>query len=242
MRIRSSLLITPAALALALSVGVVTPANAATSPFGKKSPAAILSIAVSAMQSAGSFHYASETKVSGVVEATISTDSSTSEGTQTQKSAGGTETTEVIGKDLFINADKTAYEQDFGIKNSTLANKWVLVPASNKNYANISSAVLLPSVIQEVEGFSKLTDAGVVTVDGQKAVAIEGDIATSSSGSGTQAVYVSTTAPYRLIAIADKGTFNGQKVSSVTLFSKWGEKLSVAKPASFVTATAKTFP
>jgi nitric oxide reductase large subunit len=240
MRIRTSLFTATTVAALAL--GVVTPANATTSPFGTKSPAAILSIATTAMRSAGTFHYASETKISGVVEATIATDSSASEGTQTQKSAGGIETTKLIGKNLYIEADKTAYTQDFGVKNSTLANKWVFVPVSNKNYVNISSAVLLSSVIHEVEGFSKLTDAGVVTVDGQKAVAIEGDIATNSTGSGTQAVYVSTIAPYRPIAIADEGTFNGQKVSSVTLFSKWGEKISVAKPTAFVTATSKTFP
>ena len=76
-----------------------------------------------------------------------------------------------------------------------------------------------------------------------EAVAVKGSIQSGpGASSGTQTLYVSTTAPYRPIALTDAGVVSGQKVSSDVLFSKWGEKVAVEKPTKFVTATSLTFP
>lgn len=231
------------ATVLAMVVGFVVPSNAASNPLSAKSPARILSLATSAMKAAGSVHYVSTDSYGGVVQITLSTDSSMSEGVQTQKLGGGTETSRLLGKTLYIFGDKTSYARDFGVKNTKLANEWVLVPAPNKNYANIAVGILLPSVLQQVAGVSALKDAGLYKINGKEALAIKGSLPSPSGGSGgSQTLYVSTAAPYRPIALSDSGVVSGQKVSSDLLFSKWGEKVAVAKPSKFVTATSVTFP
>lgn len=241
MRLRLSFISSVAVLTLV--VGLVMPSSAAAHPFGAKSPAQILALATSAMRSAGSVHYVSTDSYGGVVQITLSTDSSLTEGVQTQKLGGGTETSRLLDTTLFILGDKTSYAQDFGVKNSKLANEWVLVPATNKNYANIAVGILLSSVLQQVKGVSALKDLGIFKVNGQEAVAIRGVLSSlAGSSGGSQTLYVSTTAPYRPVALTDSGVVSGKKVSSDVLFSKWGESVAVAKPAKFVTATLVTFP
>jgi hypothetical protein len=239
--VRFRLIVTGLTVVAVVGFGLVTTASAASS-LSSKSPAAILSLAIQSIKDAGSFHYAQTASVSGSVEVTLSTDSSPSEGTQTQTLDGGTETTRLIGTTLYIKGDKTAYAQDFGVKITTLANEWVLVPKSNKNYVDIATAILTSSVVQQDAGFIPQKDLGLKIVNGKRAVAIEGAVKSSSVGAGTQTMYVSTAAPYRPIGLAVKGTIDGRKITSDVLFSKWGEKFTVTKPATFVTATAKTFP
>jgi hypothetical protein len=241
MRLRPSLI--SSAVVLAVVVGSALPSGATSNPFGAKTPSQILSLATSAMRNAGSVHSVAADSYGGVVQITLSTDSAQTEGLQTQKLGGGTETSRLIGTTLFIYGDKTSYAQDFGVKNSKLANEWVLVPATNKNYANIALGILLPSLLQQVEGVSALKNLGLFKINGQEAVAIRGALAPSAGGSGgSQTLYVSTTAPYRPIALTDAGVVSGQKVSSTVLFSKWGEKVAIARPSTFVTATSVTFP
>jgi hypothetical protein len=190
------------------------------------------------MHSAGSFHYESTASVGGVVAITLSTNSALTDGDQVQKLEGGVETTRLIGKTLYMNADAKAYAADFGVKKTTLANQWVLVPSTNKNYSNISSAILVPSVLQQLVDVNHLKEVGVGTLNGHTAIEIRGD----AGASGTETVYVSTAAPYLPIAVAAVSTEDGEKVSDELVFSKWGEKFTVAKPAKFVTATNSTFP
>jgi hypothetical protein len=231
------------AAVLAMVFGFVAPMNAATNPFGAKSPAQILAVATTAMKNAGSVHSVSANSYAGIVQITLSTDSAMTEGLQTQKLGGGTETSRLLGKTLFIYGDKTSYLQDFGVKNTKLANERVLGPSTNKNYTNISYGILLPLLLQQVEGVGALKDLGLYKINGQEAVAIKGSIQSGpGSSSGTQTLYVSTTAPYRPIALTDAGVVSGQKVSSDVLFSNWGEKVAVSKPTKFVTATLQAFP
>jgi hypothetical protein len=221
-----------AVLATSSLVGV-SAASAAT-----KTPAEVLRLSVSAMHAAGSFHYESTASVGGVTAITLSTNSALTDGDQVQKLEGGVETTRLIGTTLYMNADAKAYSADFGVKKTTLANEWVLVPSSNKNYANISSAILVPSVLQQLVDVNHLKEVGVGSVNGQAALEIRGD----AGASGTETVYVSTAAPYLPIAVAAVSTEEGEKVSDELVFSKWGEKFTVAKPAKFVVATNATFP
>jgi hypothetical protein len=223
-------------LAAVLVVSPLVSASAASAT--TKSPAQVLQLSVSAMHSQGSFHYESRASVGGTVEITLSTNSSLTDGNQVQSLAGGVETTRLIGKKLYMNADAKAYAADFGVKKTTLANKWVLVPSTNKNYANISSAILVSSVMQQLVDVNHLKEVGIGTVNGQTALKIQGD----AGASGTETVYVSTAAPYLPIAVAAAGTEDGQKVSDELVFSKWGEKFTVAKPSTFVVATNATFP
>ncbi|HVA52891.1 MAG TPA: hypothetical protein VNF05_05200 [Acidimicrobiales bacterium] len=139
---------------LAMVCGLAVPSSAASSPVGTKTAAQILTLTTSAMKRAGSFHYDLADPCGGIVQITLSTESAKSEGTQTQMLGGGSETCRLIGKSLYMYGDKTSNAQDFGVKYSGLANKWALVPATNKNDANLASGILLLSILQQFDGVS----------------------------------------------------------------------------------------
>jgi hypothetical protein len=173
-----------------------------------------------------------------VVALKLSTDSSLTKGVQVQTLDGGTETTRLIGKTLYMYANKKAYVQDFGVKKPTLENEWVLVPSTNKNYGNIAEAILVPSVMQQLVDIGSVKDVGAVTIDGQSAIALRGD----AGASGTETVYVSTKAPYLPIGVSAQASEDGRKITNELVFTKWGEKFNVPAPSKYVVATDKTFP
>jgi hypothetical protein len=212
--------------------------SASASAASAKTATEILQLSVGSMRVAGSFHYTSTSSIGGKVALSLSTDSSLNDGVQIQKLDGGTETTLLIGKKLYMKANAKAYAQDFGVKKSTLANKWVLVPTSNKNYSNIAEAILVPSVTQELVDIGSITNAGEVTVDGQSAIALKGN----AGSSGTEYIYVSLKKPYLPLGVSAQATENGKKLTNELVFSKWGEKFKVSAPATYVVATNKTFP
>jgi hypothetical protein len=203
-----------------------------------KTPTEILQQSVRSMQSEGSFHYNSTSSIAGVVALTLSTDSALKYGDQVQNLDGGTETTRLIGEKLYMYANAKAYVEDFGVKKPTLANEWVLVPSTNKNYGNIADAILVPSVMQQLGDVGSLKEVGDVTIDGKAALALRG----SAGASGTETVYVSTSAPYLPIAVVADATEDGRKITNDLVFSKWGEKFTVNTPSKYVVATKKTFP
>ncbi|MGH3733850.1 MAG: hypothetical protein ACRDVC_10870 [Acidimicrobiales bacterium] len=227
-------------LCLVLPVVVTTLASWSASAWAASttSPQQILELSVSAMHSEGSFHYDSSSSIAGVVALTLSTDSALTKGDQTQSLDGGTETTRLIGKKLYLYANAKAYSADFGVKKTTLANEWVLVPSTNKNYGNIAAAILVRSVMQQLVDIGSVKDVGAVTIDGQSALALQGD----AGQSGTETVYVSTKAPYLPIGVSALAVVNGRKITNELVFSKWGEKFSVKAPSTYVVATNKTFP
>lgn len=203
-----------------------------------KTAAQILQISVNSMQKEGSFHYESTSSIAGKVALTLSTDSSLTYGSQTQTLDGGTETTRLIGKTLYLYANAKAYAQDFDVAKTTLANKWVLVPSTNKNYGNIADAILVKSVMQQLVDIGSVKDVGAATFDGQTALELRGN----AGASGTETIYVSATAPYLPIGLSAEVIEEGHKIVNELVFSKWGEKFSVKPPSSYVVGTKKTFP
>jgi hypothetical protein len=203
-----------------------------------KTAAQILQISVSSMKTEGSFHYDSTSSIAGKVALSLSTDSSLTYGTQTQKLDGGTETTRLIGTTLYMYANAKAYAQDFDVAKTTLANKWVLVPSTNKNYGNIADAILVKSVMQQLLDIGSVKDVGTASFDGHTALELRGN----AGASGNETIYVSTTAPYLPIGLSAEATEEGHKILNELVFSKWGEKFSVKVPSTYVVATKRTFP
>ena len=225
-----------------LIIGLPSLAQAATGPFGSRTPAQILSLTKAAMERAGSVHVVNTTSLNGTISFTLTTDSSAGSGTQAQVFGGGVEKVRLIGSTLFINADSVAFSLDFNVSNSTLTNEWVRVPVSNPNYANISAAILLPSLIKDTLSMKSLKNLGVETFDGRTTVAIEGFPPNSTPGTSVvQTLYVATSAPYLPVGLSTV-FLEGVNGKGKSVFSRWGEKVAVRPPARYVTATAKDFP
>lgn len=226
----------------AVTFGAASPAGATTNPFGSKSPAQILALTSAAMARAGSVHVANETLLSGTARFILTADSATTIGTQHQQFGGGTEEVRLIGSTLFLRADTTAFSLNFNISNSTLANEWVRVPSGNANYATISSAILMPSLIRSTVQMTSLQDLGVKVFHGRQTVAVKGSPPNTTPGTSvTQTVYVSTAAPYLPVGLTTV-FLEGVNGAGTSLFSRWGEKVTVASPSHYVTATSRNFP
>jgi hypothetical protein len=222
----------------AVVVALATWSAGASAASSAKTATEILQLSVGSMRVAGSFHYTSTSSIGGKVALSLSTDSSLKDGVQIQKLDGGTETTLLIGKKLYMKANAKAYAQDFGLKKSKLANKWVFIPTTNKNYSNIAEAILAPSVMKELVDIGSLSDAGEVTIGGQSAFALKGN----AGASGIEYIYVSLKKPYLPLGVSAQATENGKKFTNELVFSKWGEKFTVSAPSHYVVATNKTFP
>jgi hypothetical protein len=228
---------------LTLSVALSAPGGASTNPFGTKSPSQILALASTAMRKAGSVHLAGQVSFPDVISATATLDSTEGESTQTVSGDGNRETDLVIGTSLFIKGNASDFEDSYNVKNSPLANRWVLVPSSNPNYANIFSGELLGSLAQMTVQLNSLKNLGAVTFQGKRAVAISGKLpGTSSFPNAPQTVYVSISPPYLPIGYSDRLAEQGHRGTAVAVFSKWGESVHVLRPAVFVTATTKVLP
>jgi hypothetical protein len=228
---------------LAVGAGVTAPAGAGTNPFGTKSPAQILSLVSSAMEKTGSVRLLGTVSFPGLIQASATLDSAVGKSTQSETGNGAIETDRLIGTTLFIMGNTVDYESSYGLKNSPLANKWVLVPSSNPNYAEISSGEKLFSLAKATLQMGSLKNLGVSTFRGQRAVAISGKLpSTASFPNAPQTIYVSTSSPFLPVGYMIKLTESGHRGRATALFSKWGESVNVPEPPTYVTATSKDFP
>jgi hypothetical protein len=240
---KRSLLLIGLLSTLTASLGVSMSAGAGTNPFGSKAPAQILSLTSAAMLKAGSVHLAGGASFPGLASLNATLDSAKNHSTQVVSGNGAMETDLVIGTSLFIKGNAVDYVDSYGVKNSPLANKWVLVPSRNPTYASTFSGELLGSLVQMTVQMNSLENLGLVTFQGRPAVAISGRLPASSPfANSLQTVYVSTSSPYLPIGYSDKLSEQGHHGTALLVFSKWGEPVNVTRPATFITATTKDLP
>jgi hypothetical protein len=240
MRSRTTIVATVAS-ALLLA-GLSTPSGATASPFGTKTPVEILSLVSSAVTSSKGVR-ATEILSYPNLSIKITTDGAKTEGTQVIRENGGSETNRLLGTQLFVRANKNGYVQIFGIYDSPLAGKWALVPSSNKNYSYVANGLTLTSIATNVVKMVDPKNLGIRNFEGTPAVAIQGQVPDGTTGDvDVQTVFIATTAPYLLLGLYQKFVVSSEPGEESIHFSRWGESVQIAKPASFVTATSKTFP
>jgi len=213
-------------------------ADGAGMSLSSRRPATIMELAGMAMEAAGSFHSVLTTRIPGLPPIVLSTDSATDYGTQSQSFPGGADTIRVIGRSVFLYANRIAYQQNFAVKSPKFADEWVSIPSSNKSYVSIAIDILTPSVVLQIVRATRLKDLGEVQVDGRSAVVIQGSVSPSPAElAGTLTLYVSATAPHLPLKEVQRDTVQGGVVTNTTVFSKWGERFKVSEPARFVHAS-----
>jgi hypothetical protein len=229
--------------ALTLSLGFSTPAIASTGPFGSKTPSQILVLVAAAMREAGSVHLSGTLSVPGLIVGTETLDSANEESRQIISSGAMKETDLVFGTSVFIKGNAADFVDAYRVENSPLISKWILVPASNPNYANTLSGELFGSLTQKTVQLVDPKNLGIVLFEKQRVMAIEGELPASGAfPSATQTVYVSPTSPYLPIGYGDKFDEQGEPGTALSVFSKWGESVHAPRPTVFVTATNHDLP
>jgi len=116
-------------------------------------------------------------------------------------------------KKLFIKGNAAALENIFGVtitSAATEANKWLIVPSSNSNYASSISGLTLATSTVGMD-FSALKTVGPVKAyHGAHVIELVGKVAASTSTpGGTETLYVTAGLPTKPIAMVESSTAQG---------------------------------
>lgn len=201
-------------------------------------PPFIQAEALAAAQAAGSVHVDMvSSSASGRV--VYSTDVSSTAGRQVITVAGGEATVLDVAGVGYVSGNPAALVGFFGFPPSAsarLTGRWVSFRSGQPYYQQVVDAVTLGSALGVVRLSGRLSSKGMESVGGQRVVGVRG-IAPSVPGvpAGTKAtLYVTTTG--RLLPVSYQEVSGSTRLSAV--FSRWGEKVSVAAPRDAVPITS----
>jgi len=228
-----------AVAALACLAGCASPKPAPPAGLAGDPPQFIQEEALAAAEVTGSVHV-DMTSSSGSGSTVYSTDVSSSAGRQVITITGGGKATvlDVAGVG-YVSGNAAALVGFFGFPaaaSARLAGRWVSFRSGQPYYQQVVDAVTLGSAMGVVTLSGRLTSKGVRSVGGQPAVAVLG---TAPGVPGVPAhtkatLYVATTG--RLLPVSYAEASGSIRLSAV--FSRWGEKVSVAAPRGAVPVTS----
>jgi len=228
-----------AVAALACLAGCASPKPQPPAGLAGDPPQFIQEEALAAAEVTGSVHV-DMTSSSGSGSTVYSTDVSSSAGRQVITITGGGKATvlDVAGVG-YVSGNAAALVGFFGFPaaaSARLADRWVSFRSGQPYYQQVVDAMTLGSAMGVVTLSGRLTSKGVRRMGGQPAVAVLG---TAPSVPGVPAhtkatLYVATTG--RLLPVSYAEASGSIRLSAV--FSRWGEKVSVAAPRGAVPVTS----
>jgi hypothetical protein len=131
----------------------------------------------------------------------------------------------VVGRTCYLKENAAAIEQQFGVKNSPAANKWVAVPSTYAGFNDLIEGVSFGDLISALTPLGKLTASKPTKIGAVSVIGISGTVNPKAQLSkGTETVYVSTTKPYLPVKVIASGSEPSVKAvgSVVITMSKWG--------------------
>lgn len=229
---------TVACLSSLITVGLSLPSSASTKPFSKQSASKILTVSAAAVEAEGSTRVTSLETFSNGTNWSSVLDSAPHTSTQTGHGSGGRELVLVIGSQVFIYGNETYYLSATGLEKAKYVDRWVELTSTSSLYHSNQSGELLKSLAQSVFQLSNSKNDGLVKYRGHEVIKISGQLPTSSAAPGSpQTVYISDVAPYLPVAYTLRVSSDDEAIKATATFSKWGEKVSVAAPTTFITAS-----
>jgi hypothetical protein len=218
------------AAVLAVILLLVFGSSDTASGLSGKAASQVLAVTLAAARSEGSVHVAatgpSETYDIGL-----------NEGTQTI--SGGTEgnaTLVVVPDRAYVKGDAAFLENDLGLSSSVAslyAGKWISFDPTDPDYQAVIDGDTVGSTLSESTPQGQLTLSSARTFEGQNVVEVSGGLGealTKQGVTGSDVLYVSTSAPYLPVAFIQSTSLNGQSNTLKLTFSSWGEKVSVRAP------------
>jgi hypothetical protein len=226
---------TAAFAALATLGAGVAPAGAAATP--SKSATSEYNAALAAAKDK-SVHFVSVVNEGGVT-LHVTGDAGATSGQQTLTVQNGktTEhmTAEIVGSNAYVNGNSNALHNVIGLGTSTsnkYAGKWLSFPTSNTGLAQLVAGLLKSQVDSELGLDSPYTYGADATVNGQQAVAIKGEVSTSSGGKVTEVLYIPTSGkPLPIQEVTNPGSTSKSSIHGSVSFSNWGENASIKAPS-----------
>ena len=122
---------------------------------------------------------------------------------------------------------RNALHNVIGLGTSTsnkYAGKWLSFPTSNTGLAQLVAGLLKSQVDSELGLDSPYTYGADATVNGQQAVAIKGEVSTSSGGKVTEVLYIPTSGkPLPIQEVTNPGSTSSSSIHGTVSFANWGE-------------------
>jgi hypothetical protein len=228
-----------AVAALACLAGCAGPKPRPPAGLAGDPPRLIQEEALAAAEVAGSVHV-DMTSSSGSGSTVYSSDVSSSAGRQVITITGGGDATvlDVAGV-AYVSGNPPALVGFFGFPaavSARLTGRWVSFRSGQLYYQQIIDAMTLGSAMDVVTLSGRLTSKGVRRMGGQPVVAVLGTApGVPGVPAGTKAtLYVATTG--RMLPVSYAEASGSIHLSAV--FSRWGEKVSVAAPRDAIPITS----
>jgi hypothetical protein len=225
-------------VAIAAGASCFEPGALATSP----TPSALLSATIAAGRAEPSLHWVSTTSVSDGSKVTVVTDVATTSGSQTISiglSGITSHATELfVGNVAYLKGDAISLTSLLGFTSTAAskeANRWIAISRSASQFTSISLGLTVSSLMSELEMSHAPTKLANQTVLGQKVVVLKGNTKATPSNPSVPVVLYSKSSG-RPLPVELRETL--ASTSAVTIFSKWGEKLSVKAPTGAVPISA----
>jgi hypothetical protein len=221
--------------ALILAVSLVLVLSKSTGGLSGKTAAQVLAVTVAAAEAQGSAHLDNTNTTGPAGGGTY--DVSAREGEQTV--TGGTQGNAVlltVPGHAYLKGDAAFLQSSFGFPASvasSYAGKWISFVPSDPGYQQVVNGDTLPSALVESSPTGVLTLTPIRTIDGQTVEGVSGNLPSDISqagATGSQVLYVSTTAPYLPVEVVTSGSLDGQSGTTVVTFSRWGESLAIVTP------------
>ena len=223
-----------AATAAAVSlVAIPTPSSAGAAPaFTSLTPAQMLTISI-----AGARTLKSGTAIVQVVtnkyKSTQNLSVVANGGEQHYVGDGIDAIFRVIGKTCYLKENAAAIEQQFGVKNSPAANRWIAVPSTYSGFNDLVEGVSFGDLTAALTPLGKLTASKPTKIGNVSVIGISGTVNPKAQLSkGTETVYISTTKPYLPVKVIASGSEPSAKAvgSVVITVSKWGSTVGPTVP------------
>jgi hypothetical protein len=163
------------------------------------------------------------------------TDSSTKVGEQFLSYDGAAMALRVLKGIVYVYANRGGLFIQFGVKEPQFVDTWIEVTPTFRDYPQMQGGVLLASMLAELPPTGALTTTKVVSVHGERAVAIMGKPNNRSGfSSGKETIYVSAKAPYLPIEVTITAVTTGNVRDFEVTFAHWGKVFQIVKPADAV--------
>ena len=201
------------------------------------SPSEILSTSLTAARAKGSATTIGATTVLGVhLRETTTSGRRSGYGYESVNGHGGT----VVFLHGVVYAKLDAYlvKLDFGTPDPAVANKWISLTRASKYYTALAEGIAFPSVLQQMHPTGTLTTTPLTTTEGVATIGVTGGVNPAlDTASGSETLYVATTAPFLPVKVVVKVSQAGVHVTITLTPKNWGVHVTVVAPRNFTSIT-----
>jgi hypothetical protein len=158
-------------------------------------------------------------------------------GSQTLNAGASQSMLRLIGPTLYVIGNEAYLKSTFAVPNGQWAGTWISITSDHVEYEPLASTMRIQDAITPQSSVSNQKIVGTVHYKGLRAVEIEGST-TNAAGTIKIATYLAYASPHLPIAEVASGTTNGQKVSLVASYTRWGIPFVIVPPRTSTPITS----